>query len=203
MQFLKNLRVLTQLMLGFSAVIVLLIGLGGFSLFEMSAQNTHVAQLCDNWLPAVRSSLQMQTGLLNIRIGEFAIEVAQTPSAVQAAERRIKDSIGSYDQGAAEYEKLINAPEEKAAFADIQTLMPQYLQIDQQVRALVEQGKQAEAIALMRGQSLVLRNGIDKDIKTIVAFDGAGADREGLAADQAYPHACALVIRLVVVATAV
>jgi len=42
-RYLKNLRVLTQLMLGFSAVIILLIGLGVFSLFEMSAENSHVS----------------------------------------------------------------------------------------------------------------------------------------------------------------
>ncbi|MGF6779339.1 methyl-accepting chemotaxis protein [Paraburkholderia sp. GAS334] len=202
MQFMKSLRMSTQLMLGFSAVIVLLIGLGAFSLFQMNAQNVHIAQLRDNWLPAVRSSLQMQTALLNIRLGEYATGVAPSPAAVQTADERIKISIGDYERAAAEYEKRINAPEEKAAFSDIQTLMSQYLQIDQQVRTLGGQDKLAEALELTRGRALELRYGIDKDVKTIVDFDSNEAKREGAAADKAYSRSVVLVIGLIVVSAA-
>ncbi|MGQ7935378.1 methyl-accepting chemotaxis protein [Paraburkholderia sp. D1E] len=203
MQFLKNFRVLTQLIVGFFTVVVLLIGLGAFSLFEMNAQNNHVVQLHNNWLPSIRSSMRLQTTLLNIRAAEYAIETATSPTVIQAADARIEESIRHYDQIAAEYQKRITTPEEQAAFSHVQTLMPQYLQIDQQVRALVGQGKQTEAIELTRGPALALRNGIDKDINTIVDFDGAKADREGAAADQAYSNAVALVIGLVAVATIV
>jgi methyl-accepting chemotaxis protein len=203
MQLLKSLRVSTQLMLGFSTVVAMLIGLGAFSLFEMSVQNRHVIQLREKWLPAVRSGLQMQTGLLNIRINEYAIEIASSPAEVRAADTRIKESIRSYEQAAAEYEKRVIVPEEKAALADIQTLLPQYLQIDQRTRALAGQGRQAEAIVLTGDQTLALRRAIGQDVATIVEFDGAGANREGAAADRAYSHAVALVIGLFVVATAV
>jgi methyl-accepting chemotaxis protein len=203
MQLLKSLRVSTQLMLGFSTVVAMLIGLGAFSLFEMSVQNRHVIQLREKWLPAVRSGLQMQTGLLNIRINEYAIEIASSPAEVRDADTRIKESIRSYEQAAAEYEKRVIVPEEKAAFADIQTLVPQYLQIDQRARALAGQGRQAEAIVLTGDQTLALRRAIGQDVATIVEFDGAGANREGAAADRAYSHAVALVIGLFVVATAV
>ena len=108
MQFLKNLGVSTQLMLGFSTVIVLLIGLGAFSVFEMNAQNTHVIHLRDNWLPAVRSTLQMQTALVNIRVGELSLETASSPSAARVADNAIKDYAGNYDQAAAEYEKTFS-----------------------------------------------------------------------------------------------
>ena len=45
MQFLKRLRVLTQLTLGFLTVIALLTGLGAFSLFEVNAENDHVSRV--------------------------------------------------------------------------------------------------------------------------------------------------------------
>jgi methyl-accepting chemotaxis protein len=203
MQFLKNLRVLTQLMLGFSAVIILLIGLGAFSLFELSAENSHVAQLRDNWLPSVRSSLQMQAGLRDIRLGEYRLATSQSPAEIQEADTRIEAGIASYGRAVAEYEKLITEPEEKAAFADIQTLMPQYLQIDQQIRALMKEGKGADAMALVRDRASTLRDAIDKDITTIVGVNVAGSTREGAAADQAYSHAIALVVGLIVAASAV
>ena len=203
MQILKNLRVLTQLMLGFSAVIALLIGLGAFSLFEVSAENNHVSQLRDNWLPSVRSSLQMQAGLRDIRLAEYRLATSPSPGEIQQAEMRIDGGITSYGRAVAEYEKLITEPEEKAAFADIQTLMPQYLQIDQQIRALMKEGKGADAMALVRDRAATLRDAIDKDITTIVDVNVAGSVREGMAADQAYSHAVALVIGLIVAATAI
>jgi len=202
-QYLKNLRVLTQLMLGFSAVIILLIGLGVFSLFEMSAENSHVSQMRDNWLPSVRSSLQMQAGLREIRLGEYRLATSETPAQIQEADTRIEAGIASYGRAVAEYEKLISEPEEKVAFADIQTLMPQYLQIDRQIRALMNTGKGADAVALVRDQAATLRDAIDRHITTIVDVNVAGSRREGVTADQAYSHAIALVVGLIVAASAI
>ncbi|MEX3967386.1 methyl-accepting chemotaxis protein [Paraburkholderia sp. EG286B] len=203
MQSLKNLKVVTQLILGFSLVIVLLVGLGAFSVFEVSSENDHVAQFRDNWLPSVRSSLQMQAGLRAISLAEYRASGAQTQSASQEAEARIDAGLADYRRASAEYEKLITEAEEKTAYADIQTLMSKYLEVDQQIRVFGRANNQAEAMALMQGQSGALRDAMEKDIGTIVAVNEAGAAKEGEAAGQAYSHAIVLVIALIVSATAV
>ncbi|MGF7000955.1 methyl-accepting chemotaxis protein [Paraburkholderia sp. GAS32] len=203
MQSLKNLKVVTQLVLGFSVVIVLLVGLGAFSLFELSGENAHVAELRDNWLPSVRSSLQMQAGLREIRLNEYRAAGSATPAEAQKAEPLIEAGLANYRHADAEYQKLMTEPEEKTAYADIQTLMPQYLDLDQQVRALAKAGKQADAMGLMTGQSATIRGAIEKDIKTIVDVNVAGAAREGEAADRAYSRAIALVTGLIVAAAVV
>lgn len=59
----------------------------------------------------------------------------------------------------------------------------------------------ADAIALLMGRMSTLRDAIDKDISTIVDVNAAGSVHEGVAADQAYSHAIALVIGLIVAAT--
>jgi methyl-accepting chemotaxis protein len=203
MQPFNNLRVVTKLALGFSAVIALLVGLGMFCLFEVSSENTHVTELRDNWLPSVRSSLQMQVGLRAIRLGEFRASGAKTQAETQEAEARIEAAIEAYRRAAAEYEKHITVPEEKAAYADIQSLMRKYLDLAQKVRALARENKDAEAMALMLGESSTVRDAIEKDIKTIVDVNVAGAGREGEAANQAYSRAIALVIGLIIAAAVV
>jgi methyl-accepting chemotaxis protein len=202
MRSFKELKVVTQLILGFSAIIVLMVGLGGASLFEVSAENAHVAVMRDRWLPAVRSSLEMQSRLRFLRLGEYRAIGAQTPADAQDAEARIESGISASATAAADYEKLITQPEEKAAFADIQRLMPQYLELDRQIRALVKENKQTEADALLNGQSNTFRNDIETRIRTILDASVAGANREGQMADQAYSRAIALVIGLIVVAAA-
>ncbi|HWZ47797.1 MAG TPA: methyl-accepting chemotaxis protein [Herbaspirillum sp.] len=200
MRFFKNMKVITQLVLGFSAVIVLMVGLGGTSLFQVSAENAHVAAMRDQWLPAVRSSLEMQSRLRFLRLGEYRAVSAQTPADAQDAEARIKSGISASATAAANYEKLILPSEDKAAFADILKLMPQYVDLDRQILALVKENKQAEADALLNGQSNLIRNDIETRIRTILDASIAGANREGTMADQAYSRAIALVIGLIVAA---
>ena len=184
-------------------VVVLLVGLGAFSLFELSGENAHVAELRDNWLPSVRSSLQMQAGLREIRLNEYRAAGSATPAEAQKAEPLIEAGLANYRHADAEYQKLMTEPEEKTAYADIQTLMPQYLDLDQQVRALAKAGKQADAMGLMTGQSATIRGAIEKDVKTIVDVNVAGAAREGATANQAYSRAIALVTGLIIAAAVV
>jgi methyl-accepting chemotaxis protein len=200
---LNNLRVLTQLMLGFSAVIALLMGLGALSLGEVSAENDHVARLRDNWLPAVRSSLQMQASLRAIRIAESRTASSLDSDQAKEAEIRIEAALVNYRNADAEYQKLITEPEEKTAYTDIQRLMLQYLDLDQQVRALARASQQADAMELIRGQSANISDAIEKDINTIVDVNVAGSAREGKAADQAHSHAVALVVGVIVIGTAI
>ena len=200
---LKNLKVVAQLGLGFATVIVLLVGLGSFCLLEVSSENGHVAELRDNWLPSVRSSLQMQAGLRAIRLGEYHVATAQTPAASQEAESQGDAGIADYQRAAAEYEKLISEPEEKAAWADIQTRMPRFLELDRQIRTSSKAGKVEDAMNLLEGESDTLRSAIEKDIGTIVEVNVAGSAREGAAASQAYSRAIALVIAFGVAGIAV
>jgi methyl-accepting chemotaxis protein len=202
-QSLKNLKVVTQLVLGFAAVIVLMVGLGVFCLFEMSGENARVAAFRDNWLPSVRSSLQMQAGLRQTRINEYRVASSQSQAAIQEAEARIDAGIAEYRSAAAEYEKLITEPEEKTAYADIQALMPQYLDLDQQVRVLAREGKAAEALDLLTGRSSTVRDALEKDVRTSVEVNVAGAAREGEAAGNAYSRTIALVTGLIAAAAMV
>ncbi|MEX3937595.1 methyl-accepting chemotaxis protein [Paraburkholderia phymatum] len=203
MQFLKNLKVVSQLVLGFAAVIVLMVGLGVFCLIEMSGENARVAEFRDNWLPSVRSSLQMQAGLRQTRINEYRAASSQSPASIQEAEARIDAGLAEYRSAAAEYEKLVSEPDEKTAYANIQTLMPQYVDLDRQVRALAREGKATEAMALLTGRSSTVRDALEKDVRTIVEVNVAGAAREGEAASNAYSRTIALAIGLIIAAAIV
>src|ERR1700737_4776161 len=203
MQQFKNMKVVTQLFLGFFAVIVLLAGLGGVAVNEVSVENGHVMALRDSGLPSVRSSLEMLAGLRAIRIGEWGAVAANTPAADRNSDTIIDAALAAYGRSAAAYEKVMTQPEQKAAFAHIQTLIPQYLDFDQKVRALAKERKQAEAIELLHGPANAVRRSLEADILKIVDADSAAVDREGQAANQAYSHAITFVIGLIVAAVVV
>ena len=203
MQLLKNANVTTRLMLGFFAVIALLIALGTLSLVELKHQNDHAEQLRDNWLPSVRRSLEMQASLHNLRLAEYRLVTASTSGEIEADEPLVIEAVASYERAGLEYEKLITEPEERAAFASIRALVRQYMELDRQIRELTRAGKAADATAMLKGPGFELRNAIDENIRKIVAANVAGSMREGTAASQTYSHAAAAVAGLVIAATAV
>lgn len=202
MKFLQKMRVWTQLMFGFSIVIAMLVSLGVFSLIEVHAENDHVAQMRDRWLPAVRSTLQIQAGMRDIRLGEFRIVTAQTPDEVAEGDRRIDIGIANYDKARVEYEKLMSTVDEKAQYADLQALMSKYLATDRDVRAMARGGKSAEAMTLVRSQ-VTLRDELDKNIASIVALNTSGATAVGIAAEASYSRSIVMSILLILAATVV
>ena len=203
MPFLKNMRVVTQLVSGFAVVTLLLVGLGVFSLYEVSAENAHVAALRDKWSASVSSSLRMQNALNQIRLSEFRMASTDKVAEAQAVDARMGPRIEAFQSASAEYEKLVSEPEEKTAFADIQALMPQYMDLDQQARAAAKAGNPQQAMSILTGQSGTIRDAVAKDIDKIVAINEQGAAQEGKVADEAYHTAIALVVGLIVAAAAV
>jgi methyl-accepting chemotaxis protein len=202
-QSFKNMKVVTQLVLGFFAVVVLLVGLGMVALFEVSTENTHVEQLRDHWLPSVSTSSALRGALRNIRLAEFRMVTATAPSEIEHAQTLVDGNFVAYRSAMSAYEKYMTEPEAKIAYSDIQRLMVQHLDLDRQLRALVTDHKQAEAAAFILGPVSTTRDAIEKDIKAIVDVNLAGVEREGDAANQAHARAVALVIGLIVVAVAV
>jgi methyl-accepting chemotaxis protein len=196
-------RVVTQLVSGFAVVILLLVGLGVFSLYEVSAENAHVAALRDKWSASVSSSLRMQNALNQIRLSEFRMTSTDKVAEAQAVDARMAPRIEAFRSASAEYEKLVSEPEEKTAFADIEVLMPQYMDLDQQVRTAAKAGNSQQAVSILTGQSGTIRDAVAKDIDKIVAINEQGASREGKVADQAYHAAIALVVGLIVAAAVV
>jgi methyl-accepting chemotaxis protein len=201
--FLKNMRVVTQLVSGFTVVILLLVGLGVFSLYEVSAENDHVAALRDKWSASVSSSLRMQNALNQIRLSEFRMASTNDAAAILAVDSRMEPRIEAYRRASADFEKIMSEPEEKTAFADTQVLMPQYMDLDQQVRTLAKAGNVQQAMSVLTGQSGTVRDALAKDIDKLVAINEQGAAGEGKSADQAYHNAVALVVGLMIAAAAV
>ncbi|MFM0742231.1 MCP four helix bundle domain-containing protein, partial [Paraburkholderia xenovorans] len=196
----NNMKVVTKLLSGFVLVLAFLVTVGVFSLLELGIENDHVAQMRDNWLPSVRSSLQVHVALGDLRRAELQAATARNDEELKQAEQLITATLSRVGQSSAEYEKLISEPEEKIAYADIQSKMPKYLDVQQQMLTLAKAGKRDDALNLLSTQSHALGVAMTKDINAIVDVNVGGATREGVDAAKAYSHAVVLIIVLIGVA---
>jgi len=202
MKVFRNMKVVTQLVTGFAAVSLLLLGLGVFSLFQISAENAHVAALRDHWMLSVRTSQHMQSVLGQIRLAEFRMASAQKAADVLAVDSRMQARIDEYNTASTQYEKLLSKQDEKEIFAKIQSLAPQYMALDQQIRTAAIGGDVPQAIKLLTGESGAVRDALAKDIDRITAIAEEAATQEGAAADASYQQAITLVVAFVIATVA-
>jgi methyl-accepting chemotaxis protein len=202
MKVFRNMNVVTQLVSGFAAVSVLLLGLGVFSLYQISTENAHVAALRDHWMLSVRTSQHMQSVLGQIRLAEFRMASAQKPADVLAVDSRMQARVDEYNSASAQYEKLLSNQDEQQTFAKIQALAPQYMALDQQIRAAAIGGDAPQAIKLLTGQSGTVRDALAKNIDRITAIAETAATQEGAAADASYKQAITLVVAFVIATVA-
>lgn len=159
-QSLANLRVVTQLVLAFGLVLLMLVGIGLLGLSGIYKENDHVESLRENRIPGVAASEQMEVAPKDMALEELRAASATTAEDLGRAESRIDAGFKSYKKAAGDYETTLHETAEQQAYARIQTLMPQYLQLDAQMRSLLAAGHRQEAADLLSARGAVLRAGI-------------------------------------------
>ncbi|WP_395069326.1 methyl-accepting chemotaxis protein [Paraburkholderia silvatlantica] len=186
MKVLANLRVVTQLVLAYGVVLLMLVGIGLLGLSGIYRENDHVESLRENWIPGVAASQQMAIALKEIALEEFRDVSATTADEAKLADSRIDQGFKSWQKAAGDYETTLHETAEQEAYAHIQALMPKYSQMDSQVRSLVKAGHSQEAANLLSGQGTELRGNLEKELETITEVNLQGASDEGDVAYDAY-----------------
>ncbi|MGN6315917.1 methyl-accepting chemotaxis protein [Trinickia sp.] len=179
-------KVVTQLVLAFGVVLLMLIGIGLWGLSGIYRENDHVESLRENWLPSVVASQQMAVALKEIALEEFRDVSASAPEEAKLADSAVDQGFKSWQKAASDYETNLHETAEQEAYARIQALMPKYAELDAQVRSLVRTGHLQEAAALLSGRGAELRGSLGQALQTITDVNLQGASDEGDVAYDAY-----------------
>ncbi len=154
MHYLTNLRIGTKIIAAFAAVLLATACLGLFSLQRMGNMNDHAALIRDDYLPTVAKLGVLQELLMKNRLdGARALLVDNAESAKDAL-AHARDDMQEYERTRKEFEPLIDAGEERAAWTAIDAMVPQYALTMEQVAALLLRSDRATALALYNGPSL-------------------------------------------------
>ena len=199
----NKMKVFNKLMVAFSAVVSLLIGLGGFSIAQLRFENERVMELRDGWLPRARAALEMQLAFRDVRLNEAQLVTTTTSTDIRAAEKAVDGSVAAYYRAADTYERFITEPGEKVAFGKIQEFMKQYLAVDRTLRDFSVSYRGFAAAAVLRGPLAKLRDELSRDIGAIVDYNVAGGNRAGFLAEDAYLHGIALVFGFIIASVVV
>jgi methyl-accepting chemotaxis protein len=155
MKWFYNLKIAKKLILAFLAVLILTGILGGFSITQLKKVNQASTDISTNWLPSVKTLLQMEVSLARIRGEQFQhLLDAAKPGDANAKVKQFSAQVNEYKRLLALYETQISEPAELKINPDLQKNSVAFAAANEKFFNLITAGQIEPATAVLRGESL-------------------------------------------------
>ena len=175
-----------RIALGFGLVILLLLGLGGFSIFQMGKVNDSSTEIATNWMPSVRYVQAMNTNTGDFRVAELQHVQTDKPEEMRRFEKAMADTLALMQKNRDAYVKLISKPEERALYEDFVKKLDSYLALNARAMELSRALKTAEAIALLNGEAQRVYEDFTAQLDKLVDLNLKGGDAASADGDKLY-----------------
>ena len=193
---LKNMKLAPKLFGAFSAVLLLMAGLGLFALVQMSKVNDSSSEIASNWLPSIKFIKEIDTNTSDYRIAELEHVVSELPADMQAAEVKMRKLIESMEKTEGLYTKLISSTDERSLFDQFTRQFKDYQVVHDRMLALSRALKTKEAMVLMNGESSKLYEAFSDTLGKLVELNEKGGADASAAGDSLYAAARLWVIAM-------
>ena len=154
MKWFYNLKIAKKLILAFIAVLLLTTFLGVFSIVQITKVNQASSDMSTNWLPSIKTLLDLKVSLSRIRGAEFQRLIPGAMGANSAAkEKQINAQIAEFTRLEKLYETQVSEPGERAILPQFQKNFATFLAANDKFFTMVAAGQTDEATALLQGES--------------------------------------------------
>ena len=183
MALLGNLKIGRKLGLGFGAVVVLMVGLGVFSLLQLSKLNADVVELNADWITGITyiSQLRVDAGLVR----RYEMKYFLTTEKAET-QKKIEEWNAAVVADGKKYEATIVLEEDRQLFRGFQSNWDKYLVLQKRVLDISSQGKDKEAMALMLGEGFTTFSVADQFLADDVKLNVKGGADSVKAAGETY-----------------
>jgi len=198
MNWFRNMRIGGKLTGSFALLLLLAVGVGGFSLTQMERIHRSADEIASRSLPSVQTLGQIDHVATYIRRLELA-HVLVAESAKEKYDRDLEAWSAKLAEAERRYEPLIGEGEQAETYRTFRAQWERYLVVQRQVLALSREGKQTEARDLAVTTSLQACNEASATLDRLIEINKASADKALAAAAAAYESSRAWVIGFLVV----
>jgi methyl-accepting chemotaxis protein len=126
-----------------------LIGLGGFSLYEIKQINHGVIETNENSLPSINILNKAQVAFLRARPPLLSHMLESDPEKKAAFEKRFRGRTAEFHAALQDYEKLISDAKDRELLDADRRLGNEYIALAENVLKLSNQGKRDEALEML------------------------------------------------------
>jgi len=198
---LRTMNIAPRAFLGFSLIGALMLILGVFALTQMSKIRTAGDQVAQNSVPSIQNLNALTVTGIRLRVLSYRLLNSREPETQNKTIELLATRNKQIADTQAVYEKLINSPEEKEAYAQYVRLLAEYRPIEARLISLSRAGDVAQMNQVLNGESAS-----NSDQMNVILAKLADLNAQQLkitndhAADQ-YSAAFTLVVGLLIIAT--
>jgi methyl-accepting chemotaxis protein len=184
-----QMKLATRLFGAFAVVLLLMIGLGTYTVRQLAVVNESTVDLATNWLPSVRAVLLLKSDQNRLRSLEFQSIATADPAQLATVEKSRLGTLERLEKEQQAYDKLISSPDERAQYDEYKRNFDAYAALSHRVSELARQNKNDEARTLMEGQSSKLAAALRDAADKLAELNFRGGDKS--ASDAAATYASA------------
>jgi len=196
MKWFYDLKIATKLIVSFGAVLLLTLLLGISNMMSMSRVNQATTELAQQWMPSVRTVLELRTDLGELRRWELSHLLNDDPATVESYQKRIDDALASLRKHREIYDKLISSPEERAIVAQFDQSLAAFMADHVKMIGLSREHKKVEAREILSTTSAKSLGVLAEDVNKLVKLNVDGGDAARQSASGVYGSARMLSIIL-------
>ena len=203
MNWFKNLKIGVKILVAFSFSVVILIAVGGFSLYRFNELNGLVKEISSSWLPSVRyiGGLNRVKSDIMLKGTQYILSISKEEMEQYKKER--DELLQLKDQYENIYSKLIISPKEQELYDKYSLEMKSYLAIQEKIFSLSSQNYNEEAKALSRGEGLNAYNRVATVLSELRTLNEKGSDDAAQTANKLYFYSMVAMLIVILLATGI
>ena len=195
-----RLTIKLKLALTFGFLIFLLIGTSLFSLNGLSGANREMDAMVAGPAARLKVAQQLNIRALDVTRSEKSLVTAESVQQAAALTNRIDEDRQVFDDLMAKTLGKVPA-DSRARWDDLARSWKRFEGVDDRLRGLVEQGRNAEAVALVNGESHQLAGEISDQVEGLVALSDSQLEAAVAKADGDFRQLRGMLIAVVAAAT--
>ncbi|MCP1453862.1 MULTISPECIES: methyl-accepting chemotaxis protein [unclassified Pseudomonas] len=198
---LRNMNIAPRAFLGFALIGALMLALGVFALTQMSKIRDSGESIAQNSVPSIKALNEFTQLTLRLRVLSYRLLVNRESDLQQKTLDLFEQRNQQIRAAQAAYEKLISAPEERAAYDQYGQLLGQYRQLEDQMKSLSRNNQVDELRTLINTKVLSNSDAINAVLDRLIDINNQQAETLNQGAAQQYSTAFNWVVTLLVIAT--
>ena len=196
-------KISTKLIGSFAVLLIMMVFLGGFSVFQLNRMNDATTEISTNWLVSTRLATELNTNTSDFRIGEMSHILSTTESDMRRFEKEIADVLATFERNRIAFVKVISSPEEQKMYDDFSRKWETYLAEHRRLITLSSMNKKEEAFAGMNGLSKQLFDEVNAKLVEIVRLNVNGGNDASTEAGRIFTLSNTLIMATLLIAITV
>ncbi|MBI6617408.1 methyl-accepting chemotaxis protein [Pseudomonas corrugata] len=198
---LRNMNIAPRAFLGFALIGALMLALGVFALTQMSKIRVAGDNIAQNSVPSIKALNEFTQLTLRLRVLSYRLLTNREADTQQKTLDLFEQRNQQVRAAQATYEKLISAPEERAAYEQYVQLLNQYRQLEERMKTLSRNNQVTELQALLNTELMSNSDAINAVLVRLTDINNQQAEAFNKNAAQQYSTAFNWVVTLLVIAT--